>query len=61
MALIDAHKLHPMSMHEEEPRATEVLRLREALKLMYDLLEDYAPSWYGEEIHAKAEAALLVK
>lgn len=24
------------------------------------LLEDYAPAWYTEELHEKAEAALLV-
>jgi hypothetical protein len=58
MALIEANKTRPMSMHDEEPRAAEVLELREALKLIYDLLEDYAPSWYGEKIRDKAEAAL---
>ena len=36
-------------------------KLREALKMVYDLLEDYAPSWYGEKIRDKAQAALLVK
>jgi hypothetical protein len=61
MALIEAHKTPPMSMRVEDIRAEEVLKLREALKLMYDLLEDYAPSWYGEKIHDKVEAALLVK
>ena len=50
-----------MSMHDEDIRAAEVLKLREALKLIYDLLEDYAPSWYGEKLHDKAGAALLVK
>jgi hypothetical protein len=33
-------------------------RIREALKMLYDLLEEYAPSWYTEEHHDKAEAAL---
>lgn len=61
MALIEAHKTCPMSMHDEDIRAAEVLQLREALKLMYDLLEDYAPPWYGEKLHDKAEAALVVK
>lgn len=59
MALIEAHKARPMLMREEDIRGAEVLKLREALKLMYDLLEDYAPSWYGEKIHARVEAALL--
>jgi len=61
MALIEARKKPAMSMCDEDIRAAEVLKLREALKLMYDLLEDYAPPWYGEKIHDKVEAALLVK
>lgn len=61
MTLIESQKTRPALMHDEDLRAAEVLKLREALKVMYDLLEDYAPSWYGEKIHAKAEAALLVK
>jgi hypothetical protein len=47
-----------MSLDDAEHRAAEVLKLREALKTMYDLLEEYAPSWYTEEHHEKAEAAL---
>jgi hypothetical protein len=61
MALIEAHKTRRLAMQDEGPRAAEVLRLREALKMLYDLLEDYAPSWYGEKIRDKAQAALLVK
>jgi hypothetical protein len=34
------------------------LKLREALKMLYDLLEAYAPHWYKEEHHDRAEAAL---
>ena len=60
MALIEAQKTRAMSMHDEDFRAAEVLKLREALKLLYDLLEDYAPSWYAETIRDKVEAALLV-
>lgn len=37
---------------------SEVLQAREALKLLYDILEDYAPVWYTEEHHDKAAAAL---
>ena len=33
-------------------------QLREALKMLYDLLEAYAPAWYTEEHHDKAKAAL---
>jgi hypothetical protein len=47
-----------MSLDDAERRAAEVLKLREALKMLYDLLEQYAPSWYIEEHHDKAEAAL---
>jgi hypothetical protein len=36
----------------------DILQVREALKMLYDLLEDYAPEWYTHECHDKAEAAL---
>ena len=49
-----------MSLDDANHPAAEVRELREALKMLYDLLEDYAPSWYTEEYHAKAEAALRV-
>jgi len=29
-------------------------------KELYRLLELYAPAWYTEELHAEAEASLLV-
>lgn len=47
-----------MSLDDGEHRAAEVLQLREALKTLYDFLEEYAPSWYTEDHHDKAEAAL---
>jgi hypothetical protein len=51
-----------MSQDEVKHGAAEVLKVREALKMLYDLLEEYAPAWYTEEHHDKAEAALrLVK
>lgn len=37
---------------------TNSLRLVEALSDLYQLLEEYAPSWYTEEHREKAEAAL---
>jgi hypothetical protein len=61
MALIEAHKTHRLSIQDEDLGAAEVLQLREALKMVYDLLEDYAPSWYGEKIRDKAQAALFVE
>jgi len=27
---------------------------------MFSLIEDYAPAWYSEELHDRAEAALRV-
>ena len=33
-------------------------RLFEALSDLHNLLEEYAPSWYTEEHHRKAELAL---
>jgi hypothetical protein len=58
MALIRAQKERAMPMDDAKRRAAEVLKLREALKMLYDLLEEYAPSWYTGEHHDKAEAAL---
>lgn len=43
---------------ESESRETERARLIEALSDLHDLLEQYAPSWYTEEHHLKAESAL---
>jgi hypothetical protein len=47
-----------MSPDDAKDRSAEVVKLREALKMLYDLLEAYAPPWYTEEHHDKAEAAL---
>jgi len=33
-------------------------RLAHALRLLYQLLEEYAPSWYTQKHHEIAEAAL---
>lgn len=30
----------------------------EVLGALYSLLEDYGPTWYSEELHYQAEAAL---
>jgi hypothetical protein len=47
-----------MLPEEVEHLAAEVLKLREALKMLYDLLEEYAPLWYTEEVRDKVQAAL---
>ena len=31
---------------------------RAVLKELFDLLEEYAPTWYTEELHDRAKAAL---
>jgi hypothetical protein len=36
----------------------QVLQLQEALRMLYDLLETYAPPWYTQDHHDKAVAAL---
>ena len=57
---MEAKQTRAMSMHDEDLLAAEVMKLREALKMLYDLLEEYAPAWYTEEYHDKAEAALRI-
>jgi hypothetical protein len=59
MALMKAQKDRALLMRGTQPWAAEILQLREALKMLFNLLEDYAPPWYGEEIHDKAETALM--
>jgi len=49
-----------MSLDNAKHPAGEVRELREALKMLYDLLEGYAPPWYTEEHRDKAEAALRI-
>jgi hypothetical protein len=58
VALIGAVKERAVAMPDADRRAADVRKLREALKMLYDLLEDFAPAWYEEEIRGKAEAAL---
>jgi hypothetical protein len=33
-------------------------QMQNALKMLFDLLEEYAPSWYTEEHHGQALSAL---
>jgi len=54
--------------HGPESLEHEVADLREkqkqllsALRLLFDLLEQYAPSWYTEQHHTKALAALQLQ
>ena len=59
MALTEVYQKHTASVHHAEPGAAEAIALREVLKALYDLLEDFAPTWYAEEIRDRAKAALL--
>jgi len=43
---------------DENATPSERKRLAEALSELQDLLEEYAPSWYTEKHHRKAESAL---
>jgi hypothetical protein len=36
-------------------------KLKAALEMLFELLEAYAPTWYTEEHHDKAAAALACK
>ena len=38
----------------------QLARATDALAELYQLLEDYAPAWYSEHHHKKAESALRV-
>ena len=48
------------SLHENANQS-ERTRLVEALSELQSLLEEYAPSWYTEKHHRKAESALRPK
>jgi hypothetical protein len=41
-------------------RREEQKQIVDALKTLFDLLEEYAPSWYTEEHHRQALSALEV-
>ncbi len=49
------------SGHDEHGTPSERTRLVEALSELQNLLEEYAPSWYTERHHRKAESALHPK
>jgi len=53
--LIDSHHgdLNPAGLGEGVPTT------RQVLEELFQLLEDYAPTWYTEKHHDRAVAALL--
>jgi hypothetical protein len=44
--------------HEVAELRDNQRELVNALKMLFELLEEYAPSWYTEEHHKQADAAL---
>ena len=57
-----AHRYGPESLEDEVADLREKQKqLLSALQLLFDLLEEYAPSWYTEEHHTKALAALRLQ
>jgi len=57
-----AHRYRPESLeHEVADLREKQKQLLSTLRLLFDLLEAYAPSWYTEEHHKKALAALRVQ
>ena len=49
------------SVHDDCETTLDRKRLVEALSELRNLLEEYAPSWYTEKHHRKAESALHPK
>lgn len=55
MALTNLRNQHPeISTH----RAISIAELADVYTEMFNLLEDYAPAWYTEELHRRAAAGL---
>jgi hypothetical protein len=47
------------SLERESSRSRQDQKeVLDALKMLFDLLEEYAPSWYTEEHHTQALSAL---
>jgi len=46
--------------YEGPDAKVQLARATDALAELYQLLEDYAPAWYSEHHHKKAESALRV-
>jgi hypothetical protein len=46
--------------YEIRAAKVQLQRATDALAELYQLLEDYAPAWYAQHHHQKAESALRV-
>jgi len=56
-----AHVSKASPFRQSLPSEFDPQALRDALSDLYNLLEDYAPSWYTQEYREKAEGALHVR
>ncbi len=59
---MNRHRSHLTNSSSEEGNSEQADRVptsREVLEELFELLEDYAPTWYTEEHHNRAVAALL--
>lgn len=45
----------------EQKTPSERARLLEVLSELYELLEDYSPTWYTEEHHRRIQSALHMR
>ena len=53
------HTANPKTLQAEIRKLKNTQRtLHRALGLLFDLLEEYAPLWYGKRYHDEAKAAL---
>ena len=48
-----------LNSDDGHPELQRIPTAREVLAELFELLEDYAPTWYTEEHHNRAVAALL--
>ena len=60
---MNVHRVDLADSHIDDPVRTGtesgVPTTREVLQELFQLLEDYAPTWYTEQHHNRAVAALL--
>ena len=54
---VSHRNIHPIAFSDRKGELIEA-RPAYALRLLYELLEEYAPSWYTQKYHEVAEAAL---
>jgi hypothetical protein len=48
----------PQPLNDASEMKLQLTRAADALAELYDLLEEYAPTWYTQQHHERAESAL---